>query len=113
MESNKEYISTNIQFHSRDQRPTMDFGKALKKAQKNGSKEVRCYGLPVFRLNTKTGAVELGFAFGGEVADKIRSGELEIQDGMDWEYDEDTKKALAQIKKKKLKNSTRTWHNKI
>lgn len=113
MEPNKEYISTNIQFHSRNQRPTMDFGKALKKAQKKGSKEVRYYGKPVFYLNPETGLIHLKIEFTGDIAEKIQSGELEIKNDMNWDYDKDTQNALDKSKKKKLKNSTRTWHSEI
>jgi hypothetical protein len=112
MEQRKEYVSTGIQFHGRKLRSTVDFSNALKKARNKGSTEVRCYGTPVFGIDTKTNEIRIGVIFEGDVADKIRSGELQVSSNSDWKIDDETQKIIKDKEKRRLKNSTRVWHNK-
>lgn len=109
MEPKIKHVSTDIQIHSRHIRPSVSFENVKKVADKKGSKEIRCYGEPMFELDLETKEIRLVSVFYGDIADKIRNGELIIQENTEWIVDQETVTKLKNNQKKKLKSATRTW----
>lgn len=104
-----EFESTNIQFHSRNQEPTQSFERALKKALKKGSKEVRIYGRPQVIEDPKTGLICIVLHFSDEITKKIQDGTLIIKEDLPWFIDQETCEKMQNKEKRRLKNSTRVW----
>lgn len=111
MEPNKiTFKPTNIQFHSRDFRPTGSLDQAIKKADKKGSKEIRVYCQPFLEIDMKTKLVYLRFGFSKNIIEKFRDGTLSMDENTPWKIDAETEQKIADKKKRELKNSTRVWH---
>ncbi len=111
MEPNKiTFKPTNIQFHSRDFRPTGSLEQALKKADKKGSKEIRVYCQPFLEIDMETKLVYLRFGFSKNIMEKFRDGTLSMDENTPWKIDAETEQKIADKKKRELKNSTRVWH---
>jgi len=109
MEPNQKFISTDIQFHSRDFRPTTNLERAIEKAHKKGSKEFRIYGKPVLVVDLKTKLVYLRLQFPREIAQKMKDGTLLIKNDSPWKPDTETQQKLDQVRKKENKRKTRVW----
>lgn len=103
------FTPTDIQFHSRDFRPTGSLEQAVKKAMKSGSKEIRVYCQPFLEIDTETKLVYLRFGFTKDVIEKFKDGTLSMDSNTPWKIDAETEKKLASKRKRELKDSTRVW----
>ncbi len=104
------YKPTDLQFHSRDFRPTGSLDKAVNTAARNGSKEIRVYCQPFLEIDMETKLVYLRFGFSKDVIEKFRDGTLSMDENTPWKIDAETQQKIADKKKRELKNSTRVWH---
>lgn len=105
----QKFISTDIQFHSRHQKPTLSLRRALEKAQRKGSAEIRVYGKSEFVLDPETGFVYLRLRFSKEIEKLIEDKVLTVRPDSPWIPDKETELKMKRADKKKLKTSTRVW----
>lgn len=99
-----------MQFHGRDQHPTVSLESAVKKAVGKGSPVVRVYGKPVFVLDEEKKLVYLRIKFSPEITQKLIDGTLVIPPGMVPFIDAETQARIKAREKRRLKNGTKVWH---
>ena len=101
-----------FKFTDRLQRPG-SFENALKKSKELGSEVVWLTGKPYFVVDPTTMLVYLRLDFGKENNALIESGQLVLDESSPYTVDPEAQARCDKRNKKKAKNSTRVWHDKI